>query len=54
MESGNSFVLWALFKMNGWGDGQEELFLIYKKLRLRDEAMACEHCLGQLLGESSD
>lgn len=54
MESGNGFVLWALLKMNGRGDGQEELFLIYKKLRLRDEAMACERCLGQLLGESSD
>lgn len=51
MESGNGFVLWALLKMNGRGDGHQELFPIYKKLRLRDEAMACERCLGQLLGE---
>lgn len=54
MENGNGFVLWALLKMDDWGDGQEELFLIQKKLRLRDEAMACERCPGQLLVESSD
>lgn len=54
MESGNGFVLWGLLKMDDRGDGQEELFLIKKKLRLRDEAMACERCLGQLLVGSPD
>lgn len=54
MESGNGFVLWGLLKMDDQGDGQEELFLIKKKLRLRDEAMACERCLGQLLVGSPD
>lgn len=54
MENGKGSVLWALLKMDDGGDGREELSLIWKRLRGRDEAMACERRTGQLLVGSSD
>lgn len=54
MENGKGSVLWALLKTDGRGDGQEELSLIWTRLRVRDEAMACERRMGHLLVGSSD
>lgn len=51
MGYGDSFFM---MKMDDWRYEHKELHLIQKKVRLKDEAMECEYCMGQLLVKIPD
>lgn len=48
MEYADSFILWAQRKMNDSREEDKEVSTI-SKVSLKDEAMECEHYMGQLL-----
>lgn len=48
MEYADSFILWAQQKMNDSREEDKQVSTI-SKVSFKDEAMECEHYMGQLL-----